>query len=191
MTRDHALRLAASRMYLMREDVELIQQCVIELMALRNGNPLTVVDLGAGSGTTALAVLDVADDVEIATIDINEQNLAWAELAVRNAYPHARWASVHLDAAEAASRWTLDGWVDLLLHDASHEQDAVERDIRAWLPLLAPDALVWVHDYAPPPQSWGQPDSPGVALAIGALCNAGLLRRVRVGGLGWVGSVHA
>lgn len=192
MTRDNALRLAASRMYLTEGDVLMIQHLVHGLRG-RPGtdgfysSPLRVVDLGAGSGTTALAVLDVAEDAQITTVDIDQANLDWAEAAVRAAYPAADWVGVRADAGEAAlRRQTAD--VDLLLHDAAHESLNVQRDIRAWLPLLAPHARIWIHDAQPPPPAWGQSASPGVMEAIDALVAAALVEGgLAEDGLGWVG----
>lgn len=186
MTRTFARELAASRMYLMEEDVIQIQHLV------RTFSPnivLTVIDLGAGSGTTALAVLDDREDAQITTIDIDPANVAWAEKAVRNAYPGANWVGVVADAADTAHR-RVGHVVDLLLHDASHERDHVEGDIRAWLPYLMPSSLIWVHDWLAPPPSWGQPSSPGVDGAIGQLIHDGLIRpapEFGSRGLGWVG----
>lgn len=46
------------------------------------------------------------------------------------------------------------GWVSppvgLLWHDAEHSADAVEADLRAWLPHLSPTAVVVLHDAANP-----------------------------------------
>lgn len=184
MTRDNALRLAASRMFLMAADVELIQQIVRE----QPPGKIAVIDLGAGSGTTALAVLDEREDAQITTIDISAENVDWAGLAVRNVYPDADWVGVVADAADVSHR-DLSHPVDLLLHDASHERQHVEADIRAWLPYLRPETgRVWVHDAFAPPAGWGQPASPGVTEAIVGMIADGLLKPLGYGGLGWYGA---
>lgn len=52
-------------------------------------------------------------------------------------------------AADVASTW--DGPpVGLLWHDAEHDANAVERDLRAWLPHLADNATVILHDAGRP-----------------------------------------
>lgn len=179
--RNHARRLAASRMYLLEDDVDAIQSLVA---ALPDG-PILVVDLGAGSGTTALAVLDVRDDASIITVDNDRSALDWAGAAVRNTYPDADWRPMHADAAVAAT--FVPDPIALLLHDAGHGRDDVARDLEAWLPLLAPGTPVWVHDYAPAPASWGQPHYPGVAEAIADLVARGMLIESGTHGLGWSG----
>lgn len=180
MTRDNALRLAASRMYLTQDDVLLIQTLVREMLAKRpdddpdHGSRLHVANLGAGSGTTALAVLDEYDEAHIYTYDIDQANLDWTEQALRNCYPDAGWFPRLMDA-EDGGRQGEPYAIDLLLHDASHERANVDRDLRAWVPRLADDALIWVHDYFPPPETWGQPASPGVAEAVHALIEDGVV----------------
>jgi hypothetical protein len=47
---------------------------------------------------------------------------------------------------EAAEQ--VDGPVGLLLHDADHTRPALEKDLAAWGPKLARDAVVVFHDYA-------------------------------------------
>ncbi|MBB0230986.1 class I SAM-dependent methyltransferase [Streptomyces calidiresistens] len=64
-----------------------------------------------------------------------------------------RELTVHLDYAHhIAHRWTGPP-VGLLWHDAGHGADEVERDLLAWLPLMAPGATIVVHDAANP--HWG------------------------------------
>jgi len=178
--REHALRLAASRMYLMAEDVHAIQSLV------PTSGPCRVVDLGAGSGTTALAVLDVREAAKIVTVDIDQQNLDWAEKNIRAYYPDADWRGLLSDAAAAAEKGERHG-IDLVLHDASHEREHVYADISAWAKVVAPGTPLWVHDYASPPESWGQIASPGVSLAIADLIAEGVVEEVRTAGLGWIG----
>jgi len=51
-------------------------------------------------------------------------------------------------AVDAAAEWDtdLDGRVGLLWHDALHLRENVRDDLRAWLPHLASDAVIVVHD---------------------------------------------
>lgn len=197
---EHARQLAASRMYLMEEDVATIQR-IVGLPALAK-TPLRVVDLGAGSGTTALAVFDRRRDAHVITVDNDLANIHWAEKAVRAAYPLASWLGVEVDAANASEvlsaaieltdTHNLVGWqnarpVDVLLHDASHERDHVLADLRAWWPLLAEEAIVWVHDYFDPPEAWGQPPSPGVREAVHQLISDGRYSTYITNGWGPVG----
>lgn len=196
MTRDNAKRLAASRMFLMEEDVEQIQ-ILVRLLAphahearQRGDHGLHVADLGAGSGTTALAVLDEDETAHIFTYDISAENVEWARRAIENTYPGAleHWYPRVMDAVGQGEPYSMD----LLLHDASHERTNVEADLRSWVPRLLPHAFIWVHDASPPPAAWGQPSSPGVMEAINALIAEGLIEGELASlGMGWVGHAVA
>lgn len=196
MTRDNALKLAASRMYLTEGDVLTIQALVREMLGRRyvmdehHPHRLHVANLGAGAGTTALAVLDECEQVGLFTYDISQANLDWTKQAIDNCYPDFDgWYPRLMDAAEGGVQGEPHA-IDLLLHDASHERDAVEADLRAWLPRLRDDAFIWVHDYRDPPAAWGQPGSPGVAEAVAQLVREGLIRETASAndhGIGWVG----
>ena len=53
---------------------------------------------------------------------------------------------------DVAKTWKADGHpkVALLWHDAAHHHDEVLADLRAWLPLMADDAVVVLHDAGNP-----------------------------------------
>lgn len=53
-----------------------------------------------------------------------------------------------VQGAEMATEMGLARRVGLLFHDALHAADAVEADLRAWLPHLAPSCTVALHDAA-------------------------------------------
>jgi predicted O-methyltransferase YrrM len=180
MNDDPAYQLAASRLFLAQEDVTAIEGLVRDL----GRGPVRVIDLGAGSGTTALAVLCANPKAHVTTVDRDEEALGWARLNVRPHFPEAIWVPLLADAAAAAALYPARN-VNLLLHDAGHGYEDVWRDVRAWLPLLRPGACVWVHDYGPPP--WGGEDYPDVRRACGDLVQAGLLVEVGTPGMGWIG----
>jgi precorrin-6B methylase 2 len=176
---DPAYQLAASRLFLAQEDVTAIEDLARPLAA---GS--IVIDLGAGSGTTALALFCANPLLRVHTIDIDAQALHWARLNLRPHFPDAWWNPIQSDAAAAAAMHA-DADVDLLLHDAGHEYEDVHGDVLAWWPKLRPGAYVWVHDFAPAP--WQDEHYPGVAAACEALVLAGHLEPVGPIGLGWIG----
>jgi predicted O-methyltransferase YrrM len=55
-------------------------------------------------------------------------------------------------STDVAKAWKKDGHpkVGLLFHDGSHYHDDVVADLKAWLPLMAPDAVVILHDAGNP-----------------------------------------
>lgn len=166
--------LAESRRMLMREDVDLIRQ----LAATLDPEPM-VVDLGAGSGTTAAAVFAERPAAFVTTFDINADNVNWARQFIETSHPEATmWIGQVMDSA-AAARIFADASVDLLLVDSSHEYDHTVAEIDAWLPKLGPGALVWFHDYA------GM--YPGVTRAVDEAVAVGKFELIEARGLGWAG----
>lgn len=174
--------LAASRRFLCAEDVDTIHMLTQALPAERE---VTVVDLGAGSGTTALAVFAARPErVRVVTVDNDQANLDWASLAVRNVGQEHHWTPMRRDAGEP---FIVDA--GLLLHDAGHTEGDVERDLRAWLPRLRVGTPIWVHDYGVHHKASTMPDEryPGVARAVQRLIREGMLAQDGTAGWGWYG----
>jgi hypothetical protein len=163
-------------------DVDLIQHGVRLI-----GPHLVAVDLGAGSGTTALSVLDAEPTAVVHTVDSDPVNLDWCSIAVHNAHPSANWRGHNHRSAPACS--VFPAAVDLLLVDAGHSYLDVLRDWLAWSPQMNVGALAWFHDYDPPPADWGMGEDPypGVRRAIDLLVEKGRLELVARDGMSWLG----
>lgn len=200
----NAHKLAASRLFLTAGDVDdLIGIAMIEA---HDPTGLYVVDLGAGSGTTALAILQIRLDAHVWTVDTVLANLHWAEANLKGfgeqlagyttvshygretERPAPRWTPWQGAAAAFAEEWTRAKrpLADVLLHDAGHEEKDVYDDVLAWLPNLHPEAVIWVHDYYRMP---GGEEYPGVARAIARLVNDGYVwpLEAKAAGIGWLG----
>lgn len=172
--------LALSRGFLRTEDVDLIETAVKRLCQHRKA-PLWVVNLGAGSGTTSLAVLcSVPEEIGvfIDCFDTSRENLYWCELAIVNIGRSNDHYSHNIDSVAAAEKFH-DGDLDLLLIDTSHEYAHTVAEIAAWRPKLQSNGLVWLHDYVG--------DYPGVTRAVDEAIAAGILEPIEVRGLGWLG----
>lgn len=176
--------LAKSRKMLVKEDVDLIQEAVSRLSEIEQ---LRVVELGTGSGTSALAVLCARpENVKIISIDNNDEG-DWGELAVSNI---GRAGDFRLVKGESSERWqgTADESIDLLIMDASHKADALRDEFKAWLLAVKMNGWIWVHDYGDP-KEFGLPVemARGVKRTVDAMVNKGELEEVKVAGLGWLG----
>ena len=168
--------LAVSRRFLDWEDVDLIGQLVSRL---RKGR-VAVVDIGAGSGTTALSVLVVrSKGVTVYSVDEREEALWWTGKAIENAGFERCWKGILSESVEAAELPQIPEWLDLLLIDSSHEYEQTRAELAAWLPRLPSDGLLWLHDY-----SGGYP---GVKRALDEVLGEQLVAEVAVRGLGWAG----
>lgn len=157
-----AHRLAATRMFLTQGDVD-------DLIQIANSvdDPAMIVDLGAGSGTTAIAMLDTSLRASVLTYDISAENLDWCEKNIVGSLGEeqlARWAGVHKSTLEGAAEWSPTLKADVILHDASHEEEDVYADLEAWWPHLIVGGYLWVHDVEP--MAGAQETYPGVEKAI-------------------------
>jgi predicted O-methyltransferase YrrM len=173
---------------LVAQDVDLIRELVRRLREQEPRRVLQVVDIGAGSGTTALSVFaEASDRVLVRTVDHNAQALAYSKLVVSNIGRLRDWRGFVGDSARAIfERGGQD--IDLLLVDAEHTYKAVMADLAAWLPLLRDSGFVWVHDYGDPMlYGLGVKPSRGVKRAINELVRKHELTAIEIVGLGWAG----
>jgi len=188
MTKDAAHGLVSSHPgVLLHEDVDLIQELVGKLSKSRY---VEVVDLGAGSGTTALSVLCARPKkIRVITIDHDQKTLRWPERVAINVGRREDWRGILADSVEAAKRFETNS-VDLLLVDTDHTYETTKRELEAWLPKIRKDGYIWLHDYGVASE-WGWrksvPEVPGVKQAVEEAVVAGELELVEIGGLGWAG----
>lgn len=158
-----AHRLAASRRFLTQEDVD-------DLIDIAVGLPLNanVVDLGAGTGTTAIAMLQTRPDIHVWTYDISAEAVDWARLNIvgfLDTIALEHWTG-HVSDASRAARF-FQSPVHALLHDASHEEEDVFENVYEWYEKLVTGAMIWVHDYLPMPGA--EETYPGVKTAVDRL----------------------
>lgn len=166
-----AHELATARAFLRLEDVDFIRDVAHSLPE----NPI-VVDLGAGGGTTALAVFAQRDDARILTVDEAEEALSSCEAVVTNIGRRAHWVGWLADSVEAAS--SFDREADLIMLDTSHAYEHTVREIEAWLPKLKPGGVFWFHDYVDIGNGYG------VDRAVDEAVRRGELSIMDVAGLG-------
>ncbi len=142
---DAAYALAASRQMCCAEDLTLLVDVVRDL----EDHP-RVVQLGAGSGTMALAILGARDDVALWSIDSDQQALNWELQALENAEvdlqrrDSPRYIQINDDSVLAGRRWHGVTQIDLLIIDADHSYESIMGDIGAW---STHSDLVFLHDY--------------------------------------------
>lgn len=172
-----AHELARNRGFLLWEDVDLIGELV---EALAERPILRVVDLGAGSGTTAGAVFAARQTaVEVYTYDISQDAINWARLFIQNIGFEKQWSGIVRDSVEAARMWA-NGSIDLLLLDTSHVYEPTVRELATWRTRIAPGGLIWCHDYT-------GPDGAGVSQAIDEAVARGEFETIKTLGYGWAG----
>lgn len=110
-------------------------------------NDSRVVMLGVGPAMMLLALYeDRTTPLHTWGYDIMDVESAEAHLAAAG---KSHWAALtYCDSAQAAEEWE-DAVVDLLLIDACHTFECVNRDITAWWPKVRVGGLLFFHDYVP------------------------------------------
>ena len=107
----------------------------------------TVVQLGAGSGTLALAVFAYDRNATLFSVDNVDGGHHYEMQALQNVgidINDGRYFEIISDSSVAGKQWG-DGNVDLLIVDAAHDYESVKADIEAWQPHV--NGFIFVHDY--------------------------------------------
>lgn len=146
--------------YLFAEELELF----LDLVKSLPDNPL-VVNIGAGVGTSGVAVLEARDDSFLVTVDLHDGVRPEGALGnervqmKRNKSMHRR-AEICSDSALAGKNWLehkeKEWWrskVDMVFHDAAHGYETLKPEIEAWLPHIRAKGIIAVHDYTS--EHWG------------------------------------
>jgi len=125
----------------------------------------TVVELGTGTGWTAiaLALRDPARTV-VSYDPVARDREPYLELVALSVRARVTFVTAAGEDGTGDARG-----VELLFIDSSHECEPTLAQVRVWRPALAPGALVVFDDY-------GHPDYPGVAQAVESLGASGSVR---------------
>ena len=111
-----------------------------------------VVNIGAGGGTSGLAFMEARLDMNLVTVDIQDESSPYGCLeAERQMFkeagfplPTQTWRQIHGDSK--AVRWD-DGLVDMVFIDGDHSYEGCKGDILAWKPRLKPGGILAIHDF--------------------------------------------
>lgn len=135
----NARQLAAQYGMMDAAEVDLLQRCARALPAHS-----VIVNIGAGAGTSAVAVLEVAPTAFIFSIDpkpVAEEAQRIAETGM-----DARRVVRILGKSQAVGAfWPFA--VDGVFVDGNHTDEAVRGDIAAWKKHIKPSGFMWFHDY--------------------------------------------
>lgn len=145
--------------YLYPDELPFLKKLVA---SIKNDNPI-VVNIGAGSGTSGLAILESRPYVTLVTIDITDESSPFGCLAAeRQVVTNAgfgnlfgiRWFQIHARSQEVAKSWgkttlvdKLMGKVDMVFVDGGHSYQDCYDDVHGWLPHIVPGGVLAVHDY--------------------------------------------
>jgi hypothetical protein len=144
---DSAEKLAKAFGFLSEKEVKTIKAIASKL-------PLNsvCVNVGAGTGTSSMAVLELRPDLTqtFYTVDFRESGPLGSLQGERNEFDVAGMKHPNQilgDSFEVSRRWS-HGLIDYLFIDANHTRDFIIRDINGWIKYLRPKAGVLLfHDY--------------------------------------------
>ena len=116
------------------------------------------VNIGAGPGTSGLALLEGNENLHLWTIDIAKKGRP--EGALKNELTafkkgridKSRYDQIHGDSIEVGKNWR-HGKVDLVFVDGCHFYEHALGDIETWLPHVKNGGIMAIHDFSPEP--WG------------------------------------
>jgi predicted O-methyltransferase YrrM len=122
----------------------------LHVLALSLPEGAKIVNIGAGSGTSALAMLEARPDLaqNFYTIDISEGGPLGGMQNEKNAFANAGLPFSHhqILGDSKVIKWA-NGPVDFCFIDGDHSREGVRGDIKTWMSRVLPGGLLAFHDY--------------------------------------------
>lgn len=154
------------------EEIDELQR----LARLLPSNPVAV-NIGAGAGTSSLALCEARDDIKVWSVDVgisNAERENGCDFVSQGRLLQSGDRS--LPFAERYLGYQPDGRLDMVFIDGDHSYEGCSDDIAIWRKLLNIDGYMAIHDYNPP-------YFPGVCQAVDELMQ-------NPGNLEFVSAVH-
>lgn len=144
--------------YLTHDEVDALQAMARALP----DNPI-VAQIGAGAGTSALALLQARDDLVLYSIDIQKEASPFGcldgekqELDKVGLGDSVRYHQVHGDSKVVGREWmqTHGFKVDMCFVDGGHSYEECKGDLEIWETLVKPHGLIAIHDFEKVSKVW-------------------------------------
>lgn len=131
----------------------LYEECFLQSLCSTLPSRSTIVNIGAGGGTSACAILRGLQDTQSIVYSIDIDPLAFdreTKALQAQGFDLERVEQLEVNSGKAAKTWKQQ--VDLVFVDGEHSYKGVERDLRLWSKLVKPGGLLVCHDYGDPKQ---------------------------------------
>lgn len=122
-------------------------------------NPV-VVNIGAGSGTSAITILQSRDDVTLYSVDKEDNDSPYGGLQnERNALEeykiktNGRFMQIHNYSGQAGLEWE-DEKVNMVFVDGDHAYGNVKFDTLSWIRNIKKNGIIAFHDYGVDTKMW-------------------------------------
>ena len=130
----------------------------LQVLARSLGAGAKIVNIGAGAGTSALAMKEARPDSMMWTIDISKGHPTGGMENEYNAFQKVNMLDqlpiqILGDSSEIGRTWgtePLPGvMVDMVFVDGGHSPEVLTKDIDAWFPWVRDNGIMAFHDYHP------------------------------------------
>lgn len=137
---------------------------VLKALAFLTEKDATIVNIGAGAGTSGLAFAEARPHARRFTVDISEGGPLGGLLNERNAFNESglSYPIQILGSSHGAAQAWQNGEIDLIFVDDGHEEPDIRGDIVYWQKHMKPGGIMSFHDY-------GSPNWPAVKQVIDEL----------------------
>lgn len=129
--------------YMQPEEIDYLKELVRSLP----DNP-RVVNIGAGRGSSGMAMAESRPDVHITTIDICQSGPIGSLDSEKNAFSATSYKvpdEILGDSKDVGKKWDR-GMLDLIFVDGDHSRNGVRGDIEAWMGFVKPSGIIVFHD---------------------------------------------
>jgi len=126
-------------------EIDVIKYCMYKILEITS-TPL-IINIGAGYGTSAMAMLEAVPEAFIFSIDPHQQPHEADFLASAGLEP-ARVLRILSTSQKAGKFFPFDA--ELIFVDGAHSDEAVLKDIELWKPKVKPGGFMLFHDYNHP-----------------------------------------
>lgn len=125
-------------------------------MKEHDDTPLWIAQIGAGGGTSSIAMLEESERVKIVSIDIQAEGQEYAtnehlrldELGLKN-----RVLRIWGDSKVVGKIWPVAWKVPMVFIDGDHTEPGIRGDITNWITHILPGGIICYHDYES--KNWG------------------------------------
>lgn len=142
---EDAAHLAKAFGYLTQAEVG-----VLKLLSASCGGNALIVNVGAGAGTSTLAMAEGNPSARIISIDVSPGGPMGGLEGERNAFKNAGLdyfpEQILIQSHEAADSWSEDK-IDLLFIDDGHLEPEIRGDIEKWMFHVKHGGILAFHDY--------------------------------------------